>query len=514
MEADGKHNLGTWCRRMIADPDFPNFQQFGDGLFQIPWLDQKRSSEWGQDEEYSRILQQYTLYRRPNEVAQKDYPTWKARLRNALSKSKYIERLHRLDVLSGPNPHIVCKFKERFASYDHSSTIDDLTNNFSEITFPSLSSVNIFDNATREPPNTTIGQIFDDSNLDRDYEMLSEDSQSRERRQEFQGEVMDLAQPWTQPSDQMNGHGNVGQLWAPTLDQMNGHGHVGQSWAPTLDHMNGHVTPNEPWLQTSINLNEPEALETPSPSQSIEQLIQTLVGKRMQQTEDSPKPVLIIDVLYDSPYKIVKTFTLRDDVPICRLFAGTVQDQNLQRKIQGAQQEIQFELPDLQSVPDISEKFRSKIENVLSNFIKGVSIKYDNLNIYVQRRCSPPVSFSDDVCKTESLTQKKGAEGYDLIFDYKEFINSLYYHINHPDSPAPKDYVLLIIAGKYLVEDTSPMRRVPIHFKIRHLMASWDLNDCSERKGDFYDFSSMFSTMDSLDREIQAAKDLENALNK
>ncbi|XP_059175296.1 uncharacterized protein LOC131955272 [Physella acuta] len=376
MEAGGK--LVTWCRQMIADPNFPNFEQFEDGV--VPYtLDGPEESRVEEDDEYSRTLHEYTLYFQPNEVAGKDYKTWKARLRNALRKSNYIERLKDLDELTGPTPHMVCKFKRQSASYDHSSSIDELG----------------------------------DSNSGQDYEMVSEDSQSWERSQEFQ-EGMDVAPSWPQTSDHLiNGHGDVAPSWPQTSDHpINGHGVVAPSWPQTSDHpINGHggVAPSWPqtsdhvinghggvapsWPQTSdhpINghgevdqtwpqnfenmnglvahdellphtytpLDKPADLETLLTSQSIEQRIQTLFDKRMHQTEATPEPLLIIDVLYDSPNKNVKTFTLKADVPQCHLFAQTVHDQTLQRKIQGDRQEIQFELPDLKSVPDISKKIQ------------------------------------------------------------------------------------------------------------------------------------------------------------
>ncbi|XP_059175290.1 uncharacterized protein LOC131955267 [Physella acuta] len=187
-------------------------------------------------------------------------------------------------------------------------------------------------------------------------------------------------------------------------------------------------------------------------------------------------PTMEVEVRYDLSHTVVQTVNIPSGVPHCQIFYDPRQPEGVTDT--GSSQEFQISLPTPNSC---DKKSQDHMMDILKDFYKGVRIKYQEDDIYIERKCTIHVFYSDGVFKSERLTlnrQKSDSaseEDFKLVFDFKDFLEKLERYKRNRHEPYPKDYFILTLGNEIVPGDAQPMKHVLVALRVRHVQAAYYL---------------------------------------
>ncbi|KAH9525579.1 hypothetical protein Btru_001755 [Bulinus truncatus] len=453
MGEDNNLNLASWLRKLIQERAIQRLTwiEESENTFVLPWSNQKKK-DWTPFGDDSKLLIEWAKHKYGyREGDEENISKWKTNLRCAINKCPNIVRLKTMDTDS----YLVCQFKHQYPERT-SSTLSS-SSEASQTTMEYFSAASVASSAMSEM----------------DY--LAEDGNLASPRNNLPIFVQDLEM--SSLSDDSNFDDRLSNSeYFPQDVNFNDVDYPLSETCTTVQYVQ-HVNHNRP--------APADAVHTPPIA------------------ENNEKFIMILEISYDVPHRPVMCMSITADKPKLQIVSGYVDDTKKQNQIYKPD-EFRITLPSTDSLQDLPEANISKINDILKNFTRGVSIDYRDDNIYIERNSKVKIFATNEVhwCQEIKRKQRSGDPPIRVnIFDLKKFRTELFTFFKDRSQPCPKDYVILTIGMPCSLDKPSPLSSVLVSIKIRHVQASYDLKMISDGNNATYD--PMISGGDSLDRSLE-----------
>lgn len=458
--------LEHWLKHLLRDKTVPGLEWVNEyeETFKIPWANQK-SNDWKPGQEDSKVLLEWARHKYNYKVGQKEeLSKWKTNLRCAINKCPNIERLKTFDTKF----LMMCKFVSQ------SNNIND-------------------------SPASLISQTSSGYNSC----LENSDEMTTDMGQDFLQETPPASTASFLPTI-LNELPDFGSLVPDDEDMESGSLSFTSESVDSLTCVSEEPPQNLKFDSAVPNGNITLAFSQSSPSdiQSAES------AAPLVQTEEKASPIFMLEVLYDVPHRPVMSLSFGPTTPRCKIFSGHLfRKLFLKEVIPPDKEEFEVELCSVENLPDLQEKNKKKIAEILGTFERGLGLWYDEIgDIWAERRSAIRIFYSDEQTFSIPLPRKKGSglnsNEYCKIFEYNQFLKALEMHFQDRSHPCPKDYVLLTLGHECELNSPSPLRKVLVHIKVHHIKASKDLIYVSGGEGASSNPNSMYSLPDSLDKVI------------